>query len=332
MDLTPRSLAREASATGFGAEPLEKVLRMTALLDALGSHPFLGTRLALKGGTALNLFHFDLPRLSADIDLNYIGAAERDALLAERPRIERAVRAVCSREGFTVARTPVDHAGGKWRITYVGSAGSPGNLEIDVNYLLRTPLWPVTVAECRPIGSYRARPVRMLDPHELAAGKLAALLARSASRDVFDAHALLGAPGLDPAKLRLGFVAYGGINRRDWRAVSADDVKADANEVRTALLPMLRADRAPPRSAAAAWTDRLVAECRRRLSALLPLDAAEIAFLERLNDHGDVAPELITSDPVMQATLRRHPGLRWKALNVRRHRGLERPSDPDDEA
>jgi hypothetical protein len=66
MNLTPQSLAGAVAATGFGAEPLEKVIRLMALLDALHSHPFLKTRIALKGGTALNLFHFDVPRLSVE--------------------------------------------------------------------------------------------------------------------------------------------------------------------------------------------------------------------------------------------------------------------------
>lgn len=63
MNLTREALARAVAATGFGAEPLEKVFRLMALLDALNSHPFLKTRITLKGGTALNLFHFDVPRL-----------------------------------------------------------------------------------------------------------------------------------------------------------------------------------------------------------------------------------------------------------------------------
>jgi len=70
MNSTPDALAHEVAATGFHAEPLEKVLRLMALLDALSSHPFLKARIALKGGTALNLFHFDVPRLSVDLDLN----------------------------------------------------------------------------------------------------------------------------------------------------------------------------------------------------------------------------------------------------------------------
>jgi len=44
-----------------------------------------------KDGTALNLFHFDVPRLSVDIDLNYVGAIDRDTMLAEKPKAEQAV-------------------------------------------------------------------------------------------------------------------------------------------------------------------------------------------------------------------------------------------------
>jgi predicted nucleotidyltransferase component of viral defense system len=323
MNLTPQAMAREAAATGFGAELLERVFRLMALLDALNSHPFLKTRIALKGGTALNLFHFDVPRLSVDIDLNYLGAVDRDTMLAEKPKAEQAVQAVCSREGLAIRRMPTEHAGGKWRLTYVGAKGDPGNLELDINFMLRTPLWPCVTKECHPVGSIRAAPVRVLDLHELTAGKLAALLARSASRDVFDAHALLVTLRLDPAKLRLGFVVYGGLNRKDWRTVLPGDVTAEANEVQMELVPLLRADRAPAKREVAVWAGKLVAECRERLALVLPLRDHETEFIRRLNDQGEIAPELITADPAMHATLREHPGLIWKALNVRMHRGLD---------
>jgi predicted nucleotidyltransferase component of viral defense system len=322
MNLTPDVVAREAAATGFDAEPLEKVLRLTALLEALFSHPFLKPRVALKGGTALNLFLFDVPRLSVDIDLNYIGAADRETMLRERPPLEQAILAVCSREGLTVARMPADHAGGKWRLTYTTSNGVPGHLELDVNFMLRTPLWPCARTVCRSIGSFLGARACVLDVHELAAGKLAALLARSASRDVFDSRDLLATGVLDPAKLRVAFVAYGGMNRKDWRTVSIGDVRVDVNEVQTSLVPMLRADLAPERRHVSPWTDRLVLECRERLSVVLPMNGDELEFLRRLNDEGEIAPELLTADANLQAIIGRHPMLQWKAINVRQHRGL----------
>jgi hypothetical protein len=322
VNLAPEELSREAAATGFRAEVLEKVFRLLALLDALNSHPFLKTRIALKGGTALSLFHFAVPRLSVDIDLNYLGAAARDTMLAERPKLEQALQAVCSRGGFTIRRTPSEHAGGKWRLGYLTSAGGSGSLELDVNFMLRTPLWPTSIAQCFPVGSFKAAPVRVLDPHELAAGKLAALLARSANRDIFDAHRLLVAPELDPGRLRLGFVVYGGINRRDWRTVSPEDVTGDASDAAHDLVPMLRSDLAPARGDVAAWHRKLVAECRERLAVVLPLAAHELDFLERLNGAGDIVPELLSDAPVIQATIRDHPGLKWKALNVRKRLGV----------
>ena len=96
MKLTSAMVAHEAISTGFEPEPIEKVLRLVGLLDGLHRHPFLKPRIALKGGTALNLFWFDVPRLSVDIDINYIGTADRETMIEERPTVERAIQAVCS--------------------------------------------------------------------------------------------------------------------------------------------------------------------------------------------------------------------------------------------
>ena len=66
-----------------------------------------------------------------------------------------------------------------------------------------------------------------------------------------------------------------------------------------------------------------MSECRGLLEKVLPLTAEEQEFIERLNDRGDIAPELLTNDPVMQARIREHPALHWKALNVRQHREVQ---------
>ncbi len=259
----------------------------------------------------------DLPRLSVDIDLNCVGAVDREMMLAERPRVEQALTQVFGRAGLTVKRSPTEHAGGKWRLAYTTALGRPGAIEVDVNFLLRTPLWPVRPRDSRPIGGLVARGIPVLDEHELAAGKLAALLARSASRDLFDARALLRTGTLDPRRLRLGFVVYGGINREDWRSVSVDQVTTTAADVDQQLAPMLRADVRPPRSGIEAWTTELIGDVRALLSAVLPLTPTELAFLERLNQHGDIATELLTDDATERDVLRAHPGLLWKAQNVR---------------
>jgi predicted nucleotidyltransferase component of viral defense system len=321
-------LLREAAATGFRAEILEKVIRLMELLETLRSHPFLRTRIALKGGTALNLFVLDVPRLSVDVDLNYVGAASVDGMTQERPKVEQAIQAVCGRLGIGVRRVPSRHAGGKWRLSYAGVRG-PGTLELDVNFLLRTPLWPPTTSDSRSVGNHLSKDVPVLDLHELAAGKLAAVFGRQASRDLFDARELLRQEGLNSRRLRLGFVVYGGSNRRDWRTLSADMAGTSPEEVDRQLVPMLRADLAPLRGELQAWTSRLVEECRDLMKAILPLEENEIEFLTRLNEGGEIAPELLTPDSEEQRVIGSHPGLLWKALNVRQHRGLDADNRDD---
>jgi predicted nucleotidyltransferase component of viral defense system len=317
--LSREQLQRAAAAGGYSVESYEKVYTLVHLLDGLRAHPFLGTRVVLKGGTALNLFLLDLPRLSVDIDLNYIGAADRQTMVAERPRVEQALEQVFGRAGLTVKRAPTEHAGGKWRLSYTTALGRPGSIEVDVNFMLRTPLWPTGTRDSHPIGGRTAQRIVVLDDHELAAGKLAALVARSASRDVFDARQLLRPGTLDARKLRLAFVVYGGINREDWRTVTVEHVTTTPADVDAQLVPMLRHDVRPARANLESWTTALVRETRELMCAVLPLAEREREFLDRLNGAGEIVPALLTDDPALQRVIQGHPGLRWKAHNVMKH-------------
>lgn len=315
MKVSREKLISESQATGFRPEVLEKVIHLLNLLDGFNRHPFLKNRLVLKGGTALNLFMFDVPRLSVDIDLNYVGAVDRDTMMSERPNIEEAIQAVCSREGMVITRVPSDHAGGKWRLRYDSGLSEGGNLAVDLNFMFRVPLWPVTTLDAH-IGSSSAVGIPVLDVHELAAGKFAALLSRRASRDLFDAHQLLTRSDLDHTKLRLGFVLYGAMNRRDWRTVAVDDVGYDPRELKNELIPVVRAGQLANRKAGE-WAEAIITECRDRLSAVLPLSVNEIAFLDEILDHGIIQPELLTTDVVLIERIKAHPLLLWKAQNVR---------------
>jgi hypothetical protein len=216
---------------------------------------------------------------------------------------------------------PAEHAGGKWRLAYVGTAGNPGTLELDINFLLRVPLWPAIRRDSRPLGSFSAPRIQVVDLHELAAGKLAALLGRTAARDVFDARDLLARQDLDPVRLRLGFVVYGAMQLRDWREVKATDVEASLDDVRTQLLPMLRMTATPPSGEVRSWTERLVSECRERLAAVLPLRPEELRFVEGVNDLGNIAPDLLTDDVALQRRIRTNPSLLWKVQKVRNRPG-----------
>jgi len=319
--LTREQLQRAAADTAFPVDSLEKLWMLVRLLNTMVAHPFMGPRVALKGGTALNLFVFDVPRLSVDIDVNYVGAADRATMTAERPKLDAALEQVASRLGLAVKAAPSEHAGGKWRLSYTSALGRPAILEVDINYLLRVPLWNPTLRDSREFLGDQATKIQVLDDHELAAGKLAALLARRASRDLFDARQLLVEDAFDPDKLRLAFVVYGGINRVDWREVSADTVTTTVDDVRRQLLPMLRQDIRPAHPDVERWTGDLIEETRALVSAVLPLADHELAFLDRLNGRGEIEASLLTGDADLQQRIETNPGLRWKVLNVKKHIG-----------
>lgn len=64
-------LGRQAKELGFVRDTYEKVCRLVDVLKFMETDSLLTNNLALKGGTAINLTVFDLPRLSVDIDLDY---------------------------------------------------------------------------------------------------------------------------------------------------------------------------------------------------------------------------------------------------------------------
>jgi hypothetical protein len=87
------------------------VIRLIDILDAFGADALVGSGIALKGGTALNIFHSDLDRLSVDIDVNYVGAIETQRMDADRPGFEDRIERLMESKA---RRGPLEHAGGKW--------------------------------------------------------------------------------------------------------------------------------------------------------------------------------------------------------------------------
>lgn len=320
----PAAVRRLARATGFREEAVEKVLYLLAILDRLRGHPDLRDAWVLKGGTAFNLFHLEVPRLSVDLDLNYIGERDLEPMRAARPGFERALVACCEREGCQVRRAPGEHAGGKYRLRYAGGAAGHGSLELDVNFVQRVPLFPINHRRARFPPRGGAGPVPVLAIEELAAGKLTALLTRAAPRDAFDGSQLLElVPDLtERPGFRIAFVVQVASSRMDLREKDPDRVGVEEGEVRGELLPLLRAEASAAGHDAVPLARELNGACREAARRLLGWRAQEREFLDRLLEAGEILPELLTGDPEMQERIAAQPMLRWKAMHVRRFRGL----------
>ncbi|MCX6556316.1 MAG: nucleotidyl transferase AbiEii/AbiGii toxin family protein [Candidatus Aminicenantes bacterium] len=322
MNISLQRLSAAAQVTGFNAEILEKVAQLLALLGKFQQHPYLKKKLVLKGGTALNLFYSDVQRLSVDVDLNYIGKEDRMAMLADRPKIDQAVQAVFAREGFSVKRIPDEHAGGKWRLRYLNAYGRTSNLEVDINFMCRVPLWPIAALDSTNVGGWQAIDIPILDFNELAAGKISALLARRKARDLFDSHWIMQSANLDPQRFRIAVIVYGAMNRKDWRTIHVEDIRFEARELVEQLFPTLRSGMLPDKKNAVDFGRDLVENCQRLLKPFLQWNEAERHFLDLLLDQGVIDPTILTTDIHLQDRIRRQPLLEWKAIHVRRYKGL----------
>ena len=112
------------------------------------------------------------------------------------------------------------------------------------------------------------------------------------------------------------------MNRKDWRTVSAEDLDIDAAQLARQLVPLLRANEAEVHTKSAEYWVHFVKECKAGLSAVLPFTDSEWAFLDLLLNQGVIDSTLLTADASLQKRIQNQPLLEWKAINVRRHKGL----------
>ena len=269
------------------------MLRLLELLDEIAQDPVLSQRLALKGGTALDVFYLDLDRLSVDIDLNYVGALDLAAMERERPEVDAAIDRLFASHGYGVRRRPTGHAGGKWRARCASALGGNASLELDLNYLARQPLFGAVRMASRILGRVGTGRVLVLDLHEIVAGKIVALFDRGAARDLFDVRRILAIEGLDRGWIKAAVLALGACNRRDWRGVSKDAIGCDSREFRRNLAICLPRDLFRDAGDVDAWIAQSVELCREGLAFLFELSENERSFLDGVLDRGEVNANLL---------------------------------------
>lgn len=308
--------------TQFNTDNIEKVLRLLEILNKIFAHPVLNKFYALKGGTALNLFYFNIPRLSVDIDLNYQGL-DRSEMLENKKEHEKIFQKLFQEKGYTVKRMPEEHAGGKWRLNYKNIMGQDQNLEVDLAYMLRVPLMPTEIRSSNDFCGFKAQNIRVLNIHELAAGKFCALLSRCKPRDLFDAHLLLHNISWNKQKLRECFTTYAAFNKDDFSQIEAlGDVKFDLSQFKAQLIATLPAGSIT--LSPEEYLNKLISECREKLDIILPFSDSEKNFLKEVNFTGNIYPEMVSEDESMQMNIRNQPMLAWKCLNVKNYRSKQK--------
>lgn len=257
---------------------------------------------ALKGGTAINFFVRDMPRLSVDIDLAYLPIEERDISLRA---IDQALRRIAERlsgysPSYDVALGDNDRSG---LSDTLGVRNLGVQIKIEVNPVLRGAVRPAQQLSVRPVVEERIAfgEMLVLDFNDLYAGKLMAAMDRQHPRDLFDVMVLLDEEGITDELFRTWLVYLVGHkgniadtlnpNRKDVRALYERQFVQMANrEVRLEQLEEAR--------------ERMIRELHRRLGD------REKRFLLSVK-RGQPEWDLLGIDGVDQL-----PAVKWKLHNI----------------
>jgi predicted nucleotidyltransferase component of viral defense system len=181
-------------------------LETARLLTQVAPLVFVDDTFALKGGTAINLFVRDMPRLSVDLDLVFTDhTPPREQALAHINEAIRQAAERLTRRGFQT-HAPVADVGETRLLVRRGRI----EVKIEVNFVMRGTVQPVHRASLTPA----ARNVLMADMEiplvsleDMYGGKLMAAMDRQHPRDLFDVMQLFAHEGITPG-IRRAFVVY----------------------------------------------------------------------------------------------------------------------------
>lgn len=314
MQFDRMTIGRMARELGFVRDTLEKVYRLANILKFMEADEIISDSLALKGGTAINLTIFNLPRLSVDIDLDYSHNVGRETMLQERKVITSHISKYMLANDYTLSSKSKNyHALDSFVYEYINSGGVKDNLKIEINYMLRCHVLPLSRRAVRlPLGDEKIS-VLSLAPLEIFASKIVALLSRSAPRDLYDLHNMVRYGLFDEEEqvsLRKCAVFYSAIGS-ETPPVQFDLSnigKISSQKIKTDLYPVLRRGEQ--------FNLNVVQkEVTEYLDNILIATKEETCFWEEFRN-GNYDPELVFKDHPELEYIQRHPMALWKCQKM----------------
>ncbi len=186
----------------------ERYKKTVELLLEVLPHSLKDERVALKGGTAINLFHRNFPRFSVDIDLCYLPLEDRDTTYQNLHEILQELKMSLEKKlGLKVnASNTLD---GKKEAKLVAIKNDI-EIKIEPNFVLRSSLFPpvdIELASNAVKEFEKSVTARCLNKADTYGGKICAALDRQHPRDLYDVKYLLENEGITP-EVKDSFIFY----------------------------------------------------------------------------------------------------------------------------
>lgn len=303
-------ISERASRHGFVRDTMEKVFRLVDILEYINQEPKLKNKLALKGGSAINIAIFNLPRLSVDIDLDYMINNSREEMLKNRDEINSVIMNYMKINGYINSpKTKSPFSLDSFVFEYTNLGGNKDNIKIEINYSLRSHIFSgqeMTVASDYFDNEYK---IYCLNYLELFGSKINALLNRAAARDLYDIYNMIRFMLFDENEqliLKKCVIFYAALSSKEINKSFLSN-KIDSitkYKIKTDLLPVLtKRDSFNLENAV-----KLVKEFILNLMTFTP---EEIEFIEHFKAKV-YKPDLLFDDLTIIERIRNHPMILWK--------------------
>lgn len=308
-------LEQKAAEIGFIRDNLEKVYRLVDILAFINKDPFLSEALVLKGGTAINLTVFNLPRLSVDIDLDYNRDCTKEEMLAARAEISSILSRYMNASGYSISsdKSKARHALDSGVYYYQNAGGNRDNIKIEINYSLRCHILPIHTTTVNVEFMEKHVKFNALSPIELFGSKIKALLERTAARDLYDINNMIRFRVFDESELPMLrkcvlFYRTVGSTGNFTEDITTDTINdLTFSKIRHTLLPVLRKGE---KIELESMKEKVISF----LDDLLVLNDNEKRYLHEFGI-GNYRPELLFDDPQIVERIKNHPMAIWKCTN-----------------
>ena len=304
-----RELDAKSREYGFNRDTFEKVLRLRTILEFLNTQEYMRKHLLLKGGTAINLTVFNLPRLSVDIDLDFVPNLTREETMDERERLTDILKGYMSEQSYTLSgASRFSHSLDAFHYNYVNAAGNKDMIKIEINYSLRTHVLPSEDRVFVTDAFGESIKVRTVAAMEIFAAKTNALISRAAARDLYDF--------CNMADMKL-FSGEEDMFRKCiiyYATISAKEVnkKFDTSAIDSLVFSKIKSDLLPVLAVRKKFDlEGKKQQAKEFIASLMKPTEAEMDYMESFIAK-EYKPELLFEDAEIIERLRNHPMALWK--------------------
>jgi predicted nucleotidyltransferase component of viral defense system len=295
-----------ARTYGFNVREMEKVCRISDLLEDISAVKFLLERLSLYGGTALTFIYSpEILRVSIDLDLNYRHVDTKD--WGEiRNEVDKRIKEILYRQRYERSGIAINSSYplARFTVKYVNTLNSQDSFKIETGYMRRTPILRTdTVADFKHIGTQETFKIKTPTKEELFANKWCTLLYRKTPRDLFDTYQI--------TKMKFDHETFrkcaiiDSLTRKKPKLYEINPEIISRIPIDSSLRNLLQTQKFSE-SDFKSMTTQVTEFTKKQLANLTP---NEIKAIDQFFDHKNFRPDLIDEKEIFHKKIKEYPAI-----------------------